>query len=170
MKNTIVIIPLLVTGLARGQSTGPTIINAAGNTATIAGNRFDWSVGEMCMVSTLTTPAISVTQGILQPVERDHTGTASHSLLPKQLQVFPNPATSIVNIQYSSAINGTLTYRLIAMDGKIIVQKTLKVKPGIVSEQINIYALACATYMLQVTVQADHATEESISYKIEKLN
>ncbi|MCW3121190.1 MAG: hypothetical protein JWQ38_682 [Flavipsychrobacter sp.] len=170
MKNTILLVPLMLLGAVtiRAQSVGPTAINAAGNSAVIGTNRFDWSVGEMSMVSTFTTPGIIITQGVLQPSEKDHTGVPT-TTLSKQLQVFPNPASSVVNISYDAPSSGTLNYKLLDMQGRVVTQKALQVKPGTTKEQITIAGLACATYMLSITAGTDNAKEESASYKIEKI-
>jgi len=170
MKRTILLIPLAlaVSVNIRAQSIGPATLNVTGGTTVIGSNEYDWSVGEMTMISTFTATGIIVTQGVLQPAE-SASGVANVSLLSKQLQVFPNPATSVVNVQYSSQVQGTLTYRLMDVAGKVIAERAMTVSPGTTTEQVNVSELACATYMLEVTVNAGNATPESISYKIQKL-
>lgn len=170
MKGAILLIPLILTGsvLVRAQNIGPSTVNSAGNTALIGGNQFDWSVGEMSLVSTFTTPGIIVTQGVLQPSETDHTGVPV-AVLSKDLRVFPNPASSVVNLQYNTQSAGRLTYSMMDITGKTITKKTVSVNPGITTEQINISELACATYMLKVSLEGNNMAKDNISYKIEKL-
>jgi hypothetical protein len=172
MKRAILLIPLALAaiGSAHAQSTGPGTMNATGSTVVAGGNEFDWSVGEMTMVSTITSASIVVTQGVLQPADAGPSGVKNTSLLATQLQVFPNPATSLVNIQYSSQDAGTLTYKLTDMQSKVINTQTIKVAQGTTLEKVNVSELACATYMLEVTVISGNASPETISYKIQKLN
>src|SRR5437016_6012346 len=80
----------------RAQSIAPGTLNAAGGGGTVAGNKFDWSVGEMTMVSTFTGSGVIVTQGVLQPYHYVPTAV-SDPHFADELQVFPNPATSAIN-------------------------------------------------------------------------
>ena len=173
MKRTFILFGLLlsVAGLpdARGQSITPSILNATGGTATLSGgNTVEWSIGEMTMVSTFSSPSVIVTQGVLQP--KDGTGTGISSVaLTHDLVVFPNPANSIVNLKYTSASAGILTYKLMDITGRMVLTNTAEIKQGVTTEQMNISNLAAATYMLEVIFKADGAQEEMATYKIDKL-
>ena len=171
MKKSILLIPLVMAATIsiRAQSIGPSTLNAAGGSAVIGSNEFDWSVGEMTMVSTFTTPGIIVTQGVLQPYDPPSLGAGNTSLLTTHLQVFPNPATSEVNLEYSSASAGTLNYRLMDIAGKIIFNQTIKVNQGTTLRKIDVSGLACATYMLEVVVNPENTSSQTASYKIQKL-
>ena len=169
MKRAILLIPLALVAVTNvwGQSIGPSTLNAAGGTAVIGTNEFDWSVGEMTMVSTFSSSSIIVTQGVLQPAEST-VGVPNITSLTKQLKVFPNPASSVVNIEYTSAANGTLAYRLLDMNGKVVSKQKVNTTNGTTTTQINLQEVACASYMLEVTVNPD-TKAESISYKIQKI-
>ena len=172
MKKTVLLILLgtAAVGSIHAQSIGPSTLNAAGGTAVIGTNEFDWSVGEMTLVNTFTNSGIIVTQGVLQPAGYSNEGVANNSLLSKQLQVFPNPASTVVNIEYTSPVQGTLTYKLTDIAGKAITGKTINVQQGKTAEQVNVSELANATYMLEITANPGGTGSESISYKIEKRN
>lgn len=149
------------------QSIGPSIVNAAGGSGSIGSNRFDWSIGEMTMVSTFTGSSIIVTQGVLQN-NKGGAGVASQHLL-NDLQVFPNPASSVVNLRFTTESAGTLSYRLMDITGRMIMKRSKDVKQGATQEELNITDLAAATYMLEVTYTTAGGNEEAASYKIEKL-
>ncbi len=170
MKKTILLIPLLLAAAIniRAQGVGPATINAVGNSAIIGSSEFDWSIGEMTMVSTVTAGSIIITQGVLQQSDIS-VGVPNYSPIARQLKVFPNPASTVVNLQYSTQTAGTLFYKLMDLNGKIISRQTINVKEGATTEQINVSALACATYMLEVTVNTGNAQPENISYKIQKI-
>jgi hypothetical protein len=171
MKRPILLIPLfiIIAINAYSQGVGPAALNTAGGTVPIGSNEFDWSVGEMTMVSTFSiTGVITVTQGVLQPAEVTE-GVANTSKLQGQLQVFPNPASSEVNLRYSSAVQGTLAYKLVDVTGKAIKAQTIAISPGVISEQVNVSELPCATYMLEVIINPENAASEKASYKIQKL-
>jgi hypothetical protein len=152
----------------RAQSVGPKTLNAAGGTGTAGSVEIDWSVGEMTLVSTFSGGSVVVTQGVLQPTDAWPVDVGNTALL-KQLEVFPNPASSVVNIRYAAQAAGTLTYRLMDVTGKELAEKNVDVKQGIITEQLNISTLACATYMLEVSIRQADGKNETTSYKIQKI-
>ncbi len=152
---------------ARGQSIGPSTINAAGGGGTIGTRIFDYSIGEMALVSTYTSSSVIITQGVLQ--NRSATSGVNDPGLSGQMTVFPNPASTIVNLEYNSSKTGTMHYRLMDILGKVIVSRQATVAPGTTKEQIDIANLAAATYMLEVTFKASNGAEQRTSYKIDKL-
>ncbi len=156
---------------AHAQSLGPSTLNSAGGSRVIGAYEFDWSVGEMTMIATDTSAAnnIIVTQGILQPFTYTNEGVAN-ATLTRQLNVYPNPASSVVNIDYTSPVEGTLTYRLMDIAGKEIKSSTINVQQGKTATQVNVGNLANATYMLEITADPNGNGAENVSYKIEKRN
>jgi type IX secretion system substrate protein len=170
MKKVYLLVPVALAAslCVQAQSIGPSTLNSVGNSAPIGGNVFDWSVGEMTMVSTFTTSSIIITQGLLQPAHIAAENVGNVQPL-SGLKVFPNPASSVVNIQYVSPGQGTLSFRLVDLAGKVISNQTAAVTGGTNLETVNVTDLACATYMLEVTVNNGNASSESTSYKIQKL-
>ncbi len=175
MKRNLLLIGLLaaVTGvpMARGQSIWPSTLNATGGYAYISGNEYEWSVGEIALVSTYTTSSIIVTQGLLQtnlgtPVNGNAVISPSFG---NQLQVFPNPASSILNVQFNSTNEGALELKLMDMAGRVIQTQKSDVKQGLNAHKLDINTLSAATYMLQVIYKSTDAKEEFMSYKIQKL-
>jgi hypothetical protein len=152
-----------------GQSIGPGTLNAAGGSRAIGPAVYDWSVGEMAMVGTFTTPAIVITQGVLQPYTLPPSGTENFTPPATHLKVFPNPVTSEVNLEYSSSGNGTLTYRFMDAAGKAVTERTINVAPGIIAQKIDVSGLASATYLLEIFVDPTGGIPGKATYKIEKL-
>jgi type IX secretion system substrate protein len=168
MKRTFIIIGafVLLAGIpkARAQST----LNATGGTNTVGAWEYDWSIGEMALVSTVDSSGLIITQGLLQNDLMINVKVADVNL-SEHLQVFPNPATSVVNVQYIATGDGQLGFRLMDMTGKTIMNHTQDVKQGITTEQLNISQLAAATYMLEVNFTDNTTAVAHTTYKIEKL-
>ncbi len=169
MKKTKFLIPIVLAlslhHNVRAQSNASSTLNACGNTATLAGSDFEWSVGEMVLVSTFTSGSVSVTQGVLQPSDIP-VGVDPGPEIPVQLSVFPNPASTDVNISYSSQAPASMSYTLTDMTGKIITSgKSAKAAHS--TEQLHIASLACATYALDIIVTTESGSKHSI-YKIDK--
>lgn len=150
---------------AHAQSIGPSTLNAAGGGGNISGNSFDYSIGEMTVVSTYTSASLVVTQGVLQPPD----GPSAVAIETLQgLNVYPNPASTVVNISYQATESGKLSYSLMDMAGKTISRNTEDVAPGNFTTQVSVTQLPAATYMLQLVLQSGNVTH-STSYKIQKL-
>ncbi len=151
----------------KAQSITPSVINASGYSGTISGQVFDWSIGEMTLVSTYTGSTLIVTQGLLQPYMLS--SKIENSQKNNLIHVFPNPTNSIININFDNAIKGELTYRLQNMEGKSLIFKTIPNVQTISNEQINIESLPDATYLLTINYGIEDTTQETVTYKIQKI-
>lgn len=164
----LLLIALFMATGVQAQSVGPSTINATGGSTIIGSDDFEWSVGEMTLVSTFTTPGIIVTQGILQPVDGP-LGVPETAELSNALSVFPNPAADCVNVQYRSAGEDILSCRLLDALGKEVSCRKITVANGQAAGQIDIRSFAAASYMLEVTIIPKKGTPKLAAYKIQKL-
>lgn len=160
---------LSISGYIRGQSITPSTINSAGGAAQIGTNTYEWSVAEMTVVHTATSPNIIVTQGILQPMPPS-TGIKDQVALYQNLQVYPNPTSGIVYLQYNLPSNGTIRYSLQDITGKLILGNKVAVNENQGKLQIDMAGIANATYMLSVSYQPLNGAAQLASYKINKIN
>ena len=151
----------------KAQSITPSVINVSGYSGTISGQVFDWSIGEMTLVSTYTGSTLIVTQGLLQPYMLS--SKIENSQKNNLIHVFPNPTNSVININFNNAIKGELTYRLQNMEGKSLIFKTIPNVQTISNEQINIESLPDATYLLTIYYGIEGTTQETVTYKIQKI-
>jgi hypothetical protein len=156
----------LASGYTKAQSIGPSTLDAAGGSAGLSGNTYEWSVGDMAVITTYTSGSLVVTQGTLQPFNIP-TGV-NVITLDKQLKAYPNPATNTVFLEYDLNSKGKLTYILQDITGKVILQKTLAVSAGSSKETISMNALASATYMLNVSYKPDQGEQQTVSFKVIK--
>ncbi len=152
---------------AIGQSISPFILNGAGGSKQIGSIIYDYSVGEMTLVSTFYGSNVTLTQGLLQNEKSVPVGVVNTAFAQNTV-VYPNPSSSVVNIKFNSPNNGNLTYRLLDMTGKTLISKELEVSYGVMNHEINIAPLAVATYMLEITFSSGGINETN-SYKIEKI-
>jgi hypothetical protein len=65
----------------------------------------------------------------------------------EEVQIFPNPATTILNIQLPSSYAGKVTLQVYAADGKYISS----MKPIVNTVQLNVLTLPAGTYILKMT-------------------
>jgi Secretion system C-terminal sorting domain len=83
-------------------------------------------------------------------------------LLLKIDGVFPNPATTVVNIMVSSPGKDKITFSITDVSGRMLLQKQVNVETGRNTFPIDISQLANTTYMLKVTT----ASGNNESFKI----
>jgi hypothetical protein len=160
-------LPAFFTG-ARGQSIRPAIVNATGGGGTVSGSYFDYSVGEMTLVSTFSGAGITVTQGLLQTNLFPNLGVPKPTL-SHLAEVFPNPASDFVTLRYSSSLPGRLCYRLMDMGGRVVLEHRTDIYQGVTQEQICLTGIAAAPYLLAVSFSTPGGGSETASFKIDKL-
>jgi hypothetical protein len=66
------------------------------------------------------------------------------------LNVYPNPASDKVTIDFSSIESKKMSFRLLDVQGKVIEVKEVSAMPGMNKVEWNVSALAAATYYLQL--------------------
>ncbi|RYE25192.1 MAG: T9SS type A sorting domain-containing protein [Sphingobacteriales bacterium] len=160
---------LLISAYIRGQSITPSMYNSAGGATKIGTNTYEWSVGEMTLVHTATSSNIIVTQGLLQPMPRNTTAIQTPIALYENLQVYPNPTSGIVYLQYNLPATGNMKYSLLDVTGKLIQNNQVAVeRTGKLS--IDMGSIANATYMLYVYYQPISGASQTASYKVNKIN
>jgi Secretion system C-terminal sorting domain len=162
-------LPVLFVTSAKAQMADYTrTINSAGNSTTINSNIYEWSVGEMALVSTFTQSGMMVSQGVLQTDDQS-TGITDASKLNDLIHVFPNPSNSLLNLQYNFEKAGALAYSLMDVTGRTILRNSVNVMPGQNTQTFSVESIANGHYMLNVYYQPTDATSGStISFKIEK--
>jgi hypothetical protein len=64
----------------------------------------------------------------------------------EEMKIFPNPATTILNIQLPSSYAGKVTLQVYAADGKFISS----MKPAVNTIQLNVLPLPAGTYILKM--------------------
>ena len=152
---------------AQAQTMTPSTLNASGGSGEIAGNIYEYSVGEMVLVHTATAPNLIVTQGVLQPQE-EASGIADAVLPEKALTVYPNPSSDILYLQPDMAYGGKLVLSLTDMTGRSLVKKECVLKTGTEKQTIDLSMFAAGTYLLYATFT--HNNQDFVrSFKVQKL-
>lgn len=152
---------------ASAQSIGPSTLNSAGGSATLGGNTYEWSLGEMTVVSTYSGGSLVVTQGLLQPANLSN-GIHEHSIAAGALQVYPNPAEDVLYLQPAFRQGDKLSFALLDMTGKTILREEKLLVTGTELQTIRLTGLAAGNYMLQVVLVTTSGNQVA-GYKVQKL-
>jgi Secretion system C-terminal sorting domain len=158
MKKTKNFLPaLLLLGLCYQKAKAQSSLNASGGTATGTGGSAAYSVGQLGY-TVATGSGGTASAGVQQPVELF---TSTHEELENiklSLSVFPNPATSVVNLHVTELRLSDLDYQLFDLNGKQIAGQNIQ------SETTTIPVSNCpvGTYFLKV----NQGNNEIKSFKI----
>jgi hypothetical protein len=165
MKYSIFILLSFLVVHCNAQST----VNASGGGGNIGSTSFDYSIGEMTLVSTETSSAIVITQGLLQPEARFATNTKNLAITQQQLKVYPNPSVAIVYLQATFQRSGVLQVSLTDLQGKALINKEFALQTGKEKQQIDISSFANGAYLLNVKY-TNKKINSINTYKIQKIN
>lgn len=152
--------------MCSAQSIGPSTLNAAGRSATLGGNTYEWSVGEMVLVNTVSTTGLVVTQGTLQP-QIQVTGIKDSKLALEGLSIYPNPANDHLNIDLNVARNLDVTIKLSDVSGRTYYVKTRKSHNGSDLITLDLSPYAGGVYLLQIET-LDRAKTYYNTFKVVK--
>lgn len=166
-KQLIYSIPILLLGItARGQTIGPSALNATGGSADLSGNTYAYSIGEMTLVNTASAGGILVTQGLLQP---DDNATGIVSLpLDGFIEIYPNPADQFVYLQPTLPAQSKLLLELLDATGKQLQIRSVDLGSGREKQTIVLSGYAAGNYHLRIEVHHDQLNYRG-SYNIQKL-
>lgn len=178
MKKAKLITTLSVLGSVFVSSAGfaQTTINAASNSAEINGVRFEYSIGEMTLISTEKNANLVVTQGFLQPNTAPGT-KASDAASDNQLsnfanliKVYPNPTENILFIEATETLSASFDFQLMDVSGKIIMDKKAAQMLSTQKWNLNLSALAAGSYFLMMNQTDAQGKNQITSFKIQKTN
>lgn len=156
-----------IAGSSLAQGIAPSALNSTGATVSHSSGIYDWSIGEMALVSTFTGSSLIVTQGVLQ-IESAAVAIHEnqHSLI-NAVQIFPNPAQDAIYISSAFTEAGKLTYTLVDIAGRTILKGETDSAPGNEKKKLDVSMLVPGSYLLQVSVKQGEETLVQ-SYQIQK--
>lgn len=153
---------LLFAGLAgNAQAVTPVIVNAGGSSYQNPSSYFryfDWSIGELSLISTVAPPDSSVVlyQGVLQPcTEKPGFSPVTANFLPEDVIIMPNPTTGRFEINFFVRQNGQMTLELLDATGRLIEKRSFRYNGNFRTEQYDITNLPAAVYLIGVTLTPD---------------
>ena len=150
-------------------------LNVAGNSAKINGMTFEYSIGEMTIVSTERNANLIVTQGMLQPssqTDKPQTSPGANNLndLADQIKVYPNPTQNMLFVETYESQIGDYSYQLFDGVGKIILSQSGQTVIGLNKFSLDLQSFAGGNYYLMLRKLGQSGEAENYSYKIQKLN
>jgi hypothetical protein len=155
---------------AKAQQT----LNVAGNTAKINEMTFDYSIGEMVLVSTEKSSNLIVTQGVLQPLQSTSSASSTEDAIlsanDNPIKVYPNPTSQLVYVESYETNIIDYAYNLYDATGKIVLSHKGQTQVGLNKLELNLQSLASGSYYLMMQKSDPNGQNQNYSYKIQKIN
>ncbi|MBK8145776.1 MAG: T9SS type A sorting domain-containing protein [Bacteroidetes bacterium] len=149
-------------------------INVASSSTTINGATFDYSIGEMTLVSTERNATLIVTQGLLQPTDsrKGNQAQPANTNIPLSdlIKVYPNPTENILNIESYENANAVISYQLFDATGKVILSEKAVWQTGSNKITLDLKSYASGSYYLMIRKPNPDGILNNFSYKIQKTN
>lgn len=159
---------LLLLGFVPISALAQSTLNASGGSQTLASGVFDYSIGEMAVVSTHSNAEITITQGLLQ-MEASSLGVSDQFFSEQNMRIYPNPVRNELYIQPLLEGSGELSIQLFDLQGRHIMQKNFYLQTGVEKQELDLSFLQEATYMLNVQFSHGQNTYRQ-TYKVIKSN
>jgi hypothetical protein len=149
-------------------------INVSSHSATINGLKFDYSIGEMTLITTERTANLIVTQGLLQPTGSGSDATSqpgnTHIGLSDVMKVYPNPTENILFVESNESADAEISYQLFDATGKIVLSEKISWTAGPNKFSLDLKNYAAGAYYLMIRKPNSQGMMENFSYKIQKTN
>lgn len=165
---------MLLSNYAAAQSIAPQTVNSTGGSHRKGNLRLDWSVGEMALVNTLSSPDSGhiITNGVIQPniASAQANRRRTISFMKNEILILPNPVQNILQVSINTGQQGQSIMRLYDEMGNLRYQKLVTINRYGQVEKIDMTGYLRGNYMLFVEFISDHnsAKNKQGFYKIIK--
>jgi len=158
MKKTITIVVFFFSYCSNAQSIAPSVINTGGGYFQSGYYQFEWSIGELALVGEMRSSSNSlvITNGFIQPfLQYPATNNTNNIFANDEIKVFPNPASSYVEINFLTKQQGRITLSFYDGAGrKILTVADSYYGVGLI-KRIPVNKLPNEVYMLHVDLDPD---------------
>jgi len=174
MKNTITLVIVFFSLFNCGaQSIAPSVINTGGGSFQSGYYQFEWSIGELALVGEMTgsNNSLVITNGFIQPfIQYPATNNTNNIFGNDEIKVFPNPASSYVEINFFSKQMGRITLSFYDGSGRKILSVTDSYYGVGLIKRIPVSQLPNEVYMLHVDLDPypGYSSKKGV-YKIIKI-
>ena len=144
------------------QTISPEIIATSGDYFTNGNNALSWTIGET-VIETYSTSNNMLSQGFQQPYYLI-TDLSENSSAKISVNIYPNPSSNFLTINFSVETKLPLTIEIIDITGNSVLKKFVPAKT--IKSEIDISQFAQAVYFFKII-----STEQNIfsTYKIQKI-
>jgi hypothetical protein len=170
-KTTAIIISLSIAFCCHSQNITPSIINSSGGFSQQGYYQFEWSIGELALVNEMKNNinGVVVTNGFLQPyLLYPNSYNPNQQFGAEEIKVFPNPASSYVEVDFLTKGKGSMGLALFNDVGQKLYSKQFYSDGLDRIERIPVSYLTGGVYILHVELKSGNFVTKQGNYKIIK--
>jgi hypothetical protein len=163
---------LLCVFYVSAQGIAPNVLNMGGGYLNAGYYQYEYSVGEMAAIETMSSPSNIITNGVLQPLtDKPFGNNTSTSWSNDEIKIFPVPTRGKVEVDILSKQKGKINMQLVDGAGRVVKSASFNyVGLGSITTWDLSY-LASADYFLRITLDPQPGSvKKSGGYKILKVN
>jgi len=159
---------------SNSQVVAPSVVNTSGGTFQSGYYQFEWSIGELALVSDMASSnnSLVITNGFIQShIQYPSRNNNNFVFGDDEIKVFPNPASSYVEINFLTKQQGRIKINFYDGAGKkILTTSDMYYGVGLI-KRIPVSRLPNEVYMLHIELDpyAGYTAKKGI-YKIIKIN
>ena len=174
MKKTITLVIVFFSLLnCSAQSIAPSVFNSAGGSFQSGYYQFEWSIGELALVGEMNSSNnyLVITNGFIQPfIQYPATVNTNNIFGTDEIKIFPNPASSYVEINFLTKQRGRITLSFYDGSGRKILSVTDSYYGVGLIRRIPVSQLPNEVYMLHVALDPypGYSSKKGV-YKIIKI-
>lgn len=153
------------------QQGEPSVVNIAGGSGTAGNVRFDWSVGEMCLIGSFNKPNLTLENGFLHPGIERLSGNNNKFFARGDILLLPNPAYAFTEINFLVQQPGVVTMRMVDILGKQVMSKQINYNGVGHIEKLNLNRYPAGVYFIHLLLVPADASQphRSGAYKLTHL-
>jgi hypothetical protein len=154
MKKTFTLVfVFLFVFCSNAQNIAPSVFNSGGGNFRSGYYQFEWSVGELSLIGDMTSSnnSLVITNGFIQPFTHYPAKDNTNALFGNdEIKVFPNPASSFVEINFLTKQKGRITITFYDGSGKKVYAVSDSYYGVGMIKRIPVSKLPSEVYMLHV--------------------
>ena len=148
--------------LIGARANAQTAFSTTSHSAVILGNTYEYTIGEMPLISTETNRHLIITQGYLQPHHNKKTTSEADLSQLNLITIYPNPTEDIVQVTLPTEMS--VEYQLFDATGKVLINNSVN---QINHFSLSLSAFASGNYYL-IIASKSQLKDEKYSCKIQK--
>ena len=143
-------IAFLLPFCAGAQQAAPAIVNVSGGSAVAGYYRFDWSVGELCLVDSYNQPNFILENGFLHPGTERPGGNSNNFFAKGDIMIFPNPAYANAELNITVQQAGMVNMQIIDVLGRVVLSKQINYNGVGLIEKLDVLRYRAGTYFVHL--------------------
>lgn len=126
------------------------VVNVGGGSASAGYYRFDWSIGELCLVDTYNQINFILENGFLHPGTERPGGNSNSFFAKGDIMIFPNPAYTNAELNILVQQPGVVNLQMVDVLGRIVFSKQFNYNGVGHIEKLDVQRLRAGTYFVHL--------------------